>query len=86
LEQLLSVTDRTLCRFACPALECQIQSFVLEDTLDSYEATLDAWLVEPGNLVLYGKLSSQIEAVRMMSSSALPSATGALGDLLLAAC
>lgn len=54
------------------------------DTLDSYEATLDAWLATPGNLILYGKLSSQIEAVRVMSASALPSATGALADLLLA--
>ncbi|HXD40096.1 MAG TPA: hypothetical protein VN649_06010 [Ramlibacter sp.] len=54
------------------------------DTLDSYEAAVDAWLVEPGNLVLYQKLSSQIEVVRTMSSNGLPSATGALADLLLA--
>jgi hypothetical protein len=54
------------------------------DTLASYEATLDAWLIDPGNLILYGQMNSQIEAVRMMSSSALPSAAGALADLLLA--
>jgi hypothetical protein len=54
------------------------------DTLDAYEATLDAWLVEPANLILYEKLSSQIELVRVMSSSALSPATGALADLLLA--
>jgi hypothetical protein len=54
------------------------------DTLDAYEATLDAWLIEPGNLILYEKLSSQIELVRIMSSSGLPATTGALADLLLA--
>ena len=54
------------------------------DSLDSYEATMNAWLVEPGNLLLYRKLSTQIESIRMMSSSAMPQATGALADLLLA--
>jgi hypothetical protein len=54
------------------------------ETLDAYEATMDAWLIEPQNLILYKKLSSQIELVRQMSSNALPSATGALTDLLLA--
>ena len=54
------------------------------DTLDSYQATVNAWIVEPGNLILYEKLSSQIELIKTMSSSALPSATGALADLLLA--
>jgi hypothetical protein len=65
-------------------LESNAIALQVADTLDSYEATLDAWLVEPGNLVLYAKMSSQIEAARMMSSSALPSASGALAELLLA--
>jgi hypothetical protein len=71
----------------CPSsvgLESNAIALQVADTLDSYEATLDAWLVEPGNLVLYAKMSSQIEAARMMSSSALPSASGALAELLLA--
>jgi hypothetical protein len=65
-------------------LESNAIAVQVADTLDSYEATLDAWLVEPGNLILYEKLTSQIEVVRIMSASALPSATGALADLLLA--
>jgi hypothetical protein len=65
-------------------LETNAIAHQVADTLDSYEATLDAWLVEPANLILYEKLSSQIELVRLMSSSALPPATGALADLLLA--
>ena len=52
--------------------------------MDAYEATLDEWLLDTGNLHLFGELSSQIEAARVMSSSALPSATGALTALLLA--
>jgi hypothetical protein len=65
-------------------LESKAIALQVADTLDSYEATMDAWLVEPGNLILYGKMSSQIEAVRTMSSGALPPAIGALTDLLLA--
>jgi len=54
------------------------------DTLDAYEASVDAWLLEPGNFIFYQQLSSQIEQVRTMSSTALPRAAGALTDLLLA--
>ena len=65
-------------------LERNAIALQVADTLDSYETTLDAWLVEPANLILYEKLSSQIELIRVMSSSALSPATGALADLLLA--
>ena len=54
------------------------------ETLDAYEAALDEWLIDPSDMHLFGKASAQIEAARLMSSSALPSATGALTALLLA--
>ena len=65
-------------------LERNAIALQVADTLDAYDATLDAWLVEPANLTLYEQLSSQIELIRVMSSSALSPATGALADLLLA--
>jgi len=65
-------------------LECNAIALQVADTLDAYEVTLEAWLVEPASLILYEKLSSQIELIRVMSSSALSPATGALADLLLA--
>ena len=68
--------------FASP--ERDVIARQIADGLDGYKATMEAWLATPGNLELYEKLSGQIESLRIMSSSALPRATGALADLLLA--
>jgi hypothetical protein len=54
------------------------------DGLNRYQAIVDEWMLKPGNLDLYEKVCAEIDSVRVVSSSALPQATGALSELLVA--
>lgn len=54
------------------------------DALRLYQATLDHWVLTPGDLDQYSRLCSEVELIRALSASALPEVTGALTQVLVA--
>ena len=54
------------------------------DALRLYQATLDRWVLTPGDLDQYSRLCSEIDSIRALSLSALPEVTASLARVVLA--